>query len=47
MHNKVVDGQGHETTNFGVQEVKVQDHMRLEIDLEVWHRHYSQSSWVE
>jgi len=34
-------GRWHETINFGRQEVKVQGHMRIKMDLEAWRRHHS------
>jgi len=34
-------GQGHETINFGVQEVRGQGHTTLKLDLEAWRRHHS------
>ena len=36
--------EGHETINFGGQEVKVQGHMRPKTDLEAWRRCHSRSS---
>ena len=40
-------GQGHETVNFGGQEVKDQGHTRPDLDLKSWRRHHFRSYWVE